>query len=144
MAVKNVSDEFTACGTVLICNFNRKRSPIIYFLMSRQNPGEHGSLYFPVCIFCFSSKCFPFLLSFIHPSYLIQTLGSSMLQESDDTGGLWEKAAANLDVLCPPAAWSPVDPLAPSQEAFGLPQAPFCLIKSRVSGTQLQLLILRY
>lgn len=69
MAVKNVSDEFTACGTVLICNFNRKRSPIIYFLMSRQNPEEHGSLYFPVCIFCFSSKCFPsFSPLFIDPT----------------------------------------------------------------------------
>lgn len=85
-----------------------------------------------------------FLLSFIHRSCLIQTLGPSTLQESDSAGGLWEKAAANLDILCPPATWSPADPLAPSCEAFGLAQAPLCLIKSRVSGTQLQLLILRY
>lgn len=49
MAVKNVSDEFTACGTVLICNFNRKRSPIIYFFCgvgrTQRNIGVFISLF---------------------------------------------------------------------------------------------------
>lgn len=92
MAVKNVSDESTACRTVLICNFNRKRSPIIYFLWSRQNPEEHWNLYFPVC-FLLQVQIPSSLLSFIHRSYLIQECGSSALHGPDSPGRLWGRTS---------------------------------------------------